>query len=1576
MATQLTTGVSRRLGRAGGRWWQVATHWRAYTEYLERIEGQLGAVSLPGLGEIALEDSYVPIDLRRWGDDEARDDMREPTSESPRLSLSDVLAGEAHVLLVGPAGTGKSAILRWHAIQSARAVRTAGRRVLLADGGPPPLPIYLPLTALPPGQSLEAGAADVLAGTGLEGAAAFLETHLESGRTVLLFDDLDTLNPAERRAAAGRIAALVARYPDNRVVVSTRDLADQALLPGFAVVEVAGVDPTRVETLAARWGYGQLANTSGFLQVVERSPLVRSLVARPGWLATALAGVASHAGPIRAFDIVAGFTRQLDAAPEDVWPPIARALHEAETTVGRAAQVSPERQASGLLQWLSEDTFRFVHPAIQVYFTAAALADDTDTLVSRAGEAWWEPVIVLAVGHRRDPRSLVEALLAHDHTGLAALSLAEVRPAPADLRERVVVDLLNRLGTQGRDSDRAIAIHLAGLLGAETIRRAGVSSPALVAINDASPAIREVAARALGRLADPSAIAPLLTALGDADPGVRQAASDALAAFGERTVQPLVRQLNVPNPEVRRAAMDALARQGGRAVVPLVALLDANAAVARTEAAEALARIGAPAVPALVEVLRGAPPQGTRSQEQVAGAVAALTRVGRPAVNALIGAFASAGPATMRQIVAALKSVGTAAVDVLGEALNNPSYPHGTAAAALLGEFEDTGMLAASYLVRALADPRFEVRWETRRSLRRLGPAAQLALLDALASDDASLRWEVAQLLMALPEPPMAPLTEALAGFLAVDDVADRRRAVAALGELQGSTVRALLERAIADPDPLVRRPAVVRLGGLGDPEAAGALIARWADEHDSDTCLAILNALAEIAPESAVPTLIDALAADAQAVRQEASQLLVEIGEPVVVPLVKALNARPAEIDLEGALRVLDRAGATARSDGRAPANLARTYHRMLVEPLEVDELVYLAATIEWWEPAVELHRTFTTIRQFLEYTTLSGIGGAEGALDWVDEIEDWLRPAARRAFRQLRMIAQAVQYYNRGATRRAKEKGLLAAADRLNTLRAMIGELGEPHTRVFHTVTEHWNTLINQAIRELQGRADLDLDSRTEHVRIRDVDTAAVLVFELFNKREGLASNVQLTLNVESGALTLESPPTHYLPPLGQGDRISTEFTVRRRGAGVVPVAVEVRYDDPQKEGQVKLFNREVRFFVEQAEYREIGPSPYIAGPPVKSREMFYGRQSTFNWIQENVSGTYQDNVLVLYGERRTGKTSVLYQLQHHLPELYAFVLIDLQSIAYALESTSDLLYAMARKAVNGLKRQGFSLAAPERQEYSERPIEQFETLGEQIGEQALAMNRRAVLIADEFDLLIEAVDRGNVSQYVFDCIRGLMQHQDGLSFIFAGAHALTAMLKDTRSILFNTALRRKVSFLERPEAEQLIREPVAGVLWYDDLAVEKILRVTAGQPYFIQYICHEIVNLARRDAKNFVTIRDVDRALQTTVQETTGIIRHGYMSLSPSEQLTLAALARITDDGRPFASLEDVSETLGQDNVTLGVLELQEIMVPLRARDFITERGGDSAGRQYGFAMDLVRIWLEQNDEYTRLLEEARA
>ena len=48
--------------------------------------------------------------------------------------------------------------------------------------------------------------------------------------------------------------------------------------------------------------------------------------------------------------------------------------------------------------------------------------------------------------------------------------------------------------------------------------------------------------------------------------------------------------------------------------------------------------------------------------------------------------------------------------------------------------------------------------------------------------------------------------------------------------------------------------------------------------------------------------------------------------------------------------------------------------------------------------------------------------------------------------------------------------------------------------------------------------------------------------------------------------------------------------------------------------------------------------------------------------------LTGQHRDNVLVLYGQRRTGKTSVLYQMSRRLDRRYLCVFVDLHGLALA--------------------------------------------------------------------------------------------------------------------------------------------------------------------------------------------------------------------------------------------------------------------------------------------------------------------
>ncbi len=71
----------------------------------------------------------------------------------------------------------------------------------------------------------------------------------------------------------------------------------------------------------------------------------------------------------------------------------------------------------------------------------------------------------------------------------------------------------------------------------------------------------------------------------------------------------------------------------------------------------------------------------------------------------------------------------------------------------------------------------------------------------------------------------------------------------------------------------------------------------------------------------------------------------------------------------------------------------------------------------------------------------------------------------------------------------------------------------------------------------------------------------------------------------------------------------------------------------------------------------------NPFIAGAPVVEEKMFIGREDVFDWIENGLSGKYSDHILVIHGQRRVGKTTVLKHLSNRLPDRFIPIFIDLQ-------------------------------------------------------------------------------------------------------------------------------------------------------------------------------------------------------------------------------------------------------------------------------------------------------------------------
>ncbi len=108
----------------------------------------------------------------------------------------------------------------------------------------------------------------------------------------------------------------------------------------------------------------------------------------------------------------------------------------------------------------------------------------------------------------------------------------------------------------------------------------------------------------------------------------------------------------------------------------------------------------------------------------------------------------------------------------------------------------------------------------------------------------------------------------------------------------------------------------------------------------------------------------------------------------------------------------------------------------------------------------------------------------------------------------------------------------------------------------------------------------------------------------------------------------------------------------------------------------------------------------NPYVAGAPVTDQRMFFGREDVFTWIEQNIEGQLSDNMLVIHGQRRVGKTSVLKQLGNYISNQYIPVFFDLQGRTHT--TINKFLYRLAREIVRTLTRKlmkKFSRSIPKR-------------------------------------------------------------------------------------------------------------------------------------------------------------------------------------------------------------------------------------------------------------------------------------
>jgi photosystem II stability/assembly factor-like uncharacterized protein/tetratricopeptide (TPR) repeat protein len=360
---------------------------------------------------------------------------------------------------------------------------------------------------------------------------------------------------------------------------------------------------------------------------------------------------------------------------------------------------------------------------------------------------------------------------------------------------------------------------------------------------------------------------------------------------------------------------------------------------------------------------------------------------------------------------------------------------------------------------------------------------------------------------------------------------------------------------------------------------------------------------------------------------------------------------------------------------------------------------------------------------------------------------------------------------------------------------------------------------------------------------------------------------------------------------------------------------------------------------------------PNPYIAGPPIGGDEGFYGRQDVFDFVRETFSSTHQ-KVIVLFGQRRIGKTSILYQLQKpsNLPEGFHPVYFNLEG--RASQNLNEVLYALAERIAE-------SLNLP--------PVAQseFQSDGDYFSERFLPQaykalqGQRLLLLFDEFDVLGEELsDETMALNTFFPYLQNRLFDEEKLAYIFVIGRRLEELTPEFLDT-FKQARDRPISFLSKEDARRLIREPMLGILGYDDDAIEQILSVTACHPYLTQLVCFELVDYLDSSGKTKVTIDDVNTVIDDAIESGGSGLAWLWDGLPIAERFILSAVTSVTDENG-IATKESINEALRRHRVRLLGIELTrapDMLVDWGWLEKTEEQGG------YKFVVELLRRWIRK-------------
>lgn len=364
----------------------------------------------------------------------------------------------------------------------------------------------------------------------------------------------------------------------------------------------------------------------------------------------------------------------------------------------------------------------------------------------------------------------------------------------------------------------------------------------------------------------------------------------------------------------------------------------------------------------------------------------------------------------------------------------------------------------------------------------------------------------------------------------------------------------------------------------------------------------------------------------------------------------------------------------------------------------------------------------------------------------------------------------------------------------------------------------------------------------------------------------------------------------------------------------------------------------------------------NPYVVGKAIEKDAMFFGRKKSFSNIKEWVD-TNGLPIILLVGSRNYGKTSILIQIKNgRMEEACESIFFDCKKIIPSIKTDEDFLVEIEKSILSNDLFSSLSRDLPSKDELKSQPRLNYliDACLHEISPKKL------VFLFDGIEDLEKAFEDSILTDTSLVVLSDILIKP--VFFIMTSSKEYTE--KTILESFSHITQHKNIYELSEEDTFALIKKPVEGVLEYQHNVVDLIYRLSGGNPFFVQYICHTIINCNNSYfKKQSIALYDIEEVTDFIVENPAGYIqdiwkKYANIKNYPKNTLHfLACLAATINHSDTFINKKKLIKIKKVRGFVFTYSELKEIIFFLRKHSRLVEWSGNS----FRFRTDIMRLWI---------------